>query len=120
MVVAMVTVTASGCGQTKRAPLRDPTEAVRLLQRQGYTAPTLPPAPPGSVLGRLTFRPDPRYGQPVAYLHKGGLYVEVARGNSHTPRVPGALWYRSGNTILTGWASEPSGRAQFNTLVEML
>jgi hypothetical protein len=71
-------------------------------------------------LGTITFRPDPRYGQSIAYLHKGDLYVEVARGNSHTPRVPGALWYRSGNTILTGWSSGPSGSAQFNALVEAL
>jgi hypothetical protein len=123
MGVAVVIVAASGCGQAQRAPLRDPAEAVRVLQRQGYTVPTLPPLPPGSdVRGRvsLEYRFDPRYGQPVAHLHKGALDVQVVRGDSHTLRVPYALWYRSGNTILIGWPSQPTGRAQFNALVGAL
>jgi hypothetical protein len=46
--------------------------------------------------------------------------VMVARGDSHTPQVPDAFWHRFGNTILIGWPSQPSGRAQFNALVEAL
>jgi hypothetical protein len=123
MVVTVVTMTASGCGQAKHAPPQDPAEAVRVLQRQGYTVPTLPPLPRGSdVRSRvaLEYRFDTRYGQPIAHLHKGSLYVMVVRGDSHTPRVPYALWHRSGDTILIGWPSGPSGRAQFNALVEAL
>jgi hypothetical protein len=75
LVVVVVTAIASGCGQAQRAPLRDPTEAVHVLQRQGYTFQTLPGAPPGAGSGKIESRFDTRYGQPVAYLHKDGLYV---------------------------------------------
>jgi hypothetical protein len=121
VVVAVVIATVSGCGEARHAPLRDPTEAVRMLERKGFTVPTLPPAPPGgAVLGKIKMIFEIGHGEPIAYLHKGGLYVMVVRGSSHTERVPDALWHRSGDTILIGWPSEPSGRGQFNALVEAL
>jgi hypothetical protein len=72
------------------------------------------------VVGSFGARFIIRNGQPIAYLHKGSLYVMVVHGSSHTERVPGTLWYRSGDTILIGWLSAPSGRSQFNALVEAL
>jgi hypothetical protein len=124
MVGAVVTTTVAGCGQAKHAPVRDPAEAVRVLQRQGYTYPTLPGASPGTRVARFGGAGfNIRNGQPIAYLYKDNLHVMIVRGDSHTERVPGTLWYRSGDTILIGWLSKgngPSGRAQFNALVEAL
>jgi len=117
---AGVAVLLGACGQAhKSTALRNPAEAVRLLQRQGYRpVPSLPPPGPGVIGFSSTF--DPRYGQPVAYYDKGGLYVLVARGSAQTPRVPDAYWYRSGDTILIGWASRPGQRGWFHLLVEAL
>jgi hypothetical protein len=121
LALVMMSLTVCACGQThKPRPLRTPSEAVRILKREGYVVPTLAPAPPGETLGRIEVKFDTRYGQPVAYLYKEDLYVTVARGDSHTPRVPDALWHRFGSTILIGSSSGPSGRAQFQALVEAL
>lgn len=124
LVIAVVTLAVTECGHAEHTPVRDPTEAVRVLQREGYTVPTLPGASPGTRVERFgAVRFNIRNGEPIAYLHKGSLYVLVVRGDSHTERVPGTLWYRSGNTILIGWLSKgnvPSEHAQFNALVGAL
>jgi len=113
----MLPLAICACSQAKSRPLSGPVEAVRILKREGYAPPTLPPAPARST---WTASFETRYGQPVAYLHKNDLYVMVARGDSHTPRVPGALWHRIGDTILIGYSLGPSGRRQFQAVVQAL
>lgn len=121
LALGIVTATATACGTTHtQRPLHGSSEAVRILKAEGYAVPTLPPAPPGATSVTIALRFDSRYGAPVAYLHKGDLYVLVARGDSRTPRVPGALWHRFGETLLIGWPSGSRGRAQFQEAVEAL
>jgi hypothetical protein len=115
---AVAALSAAGCGHTRQV---DPAAAARFIESQGYRAPSVPALPRGmTVLGHMDLQFDTRYGQPVAYLHKGDLYVMVARGDNHTPQVPKALWRRFGRTILIGWPSGPYGRAQFERLVVAL
>jgi hypothetical protein len=127
LIAVAVTMIASACGHAaKRTALRGPGEAVRVLQRMGYTpVPQVAPPPSGSdaeIVSVIKFKFDTRYGQPVAYYERGGLYVLVARGGAHTLqlRVPGVYWYRSGDTIVVGYPSRGSQRAQFQALVEAL
>jgi hypothetical protein len=116
----MLFTIAAGCGQAKpRRAVSNPSEAVAVLKQEGYRpVPGVPLSPRPGVFINTGF--DTKYGQPVAFLEKGDLRVIVVRGNGSTPRPPGALWYRSGDTILIGWSSGSSGRAQFQSVTGAL
>jgi hypothetical protein len=120
LAATVLTVTASGCGHvSERVPARDPAEAVRVLQRQGYRP----------VLGNVSMSPasivvelrlNARYGRRIAEYERNGLRVMILQGNRSTPRVPHTDWYRSGNTILVSWPSNPAQGMQFRALVAAL
>lgn len=115
----------AGCGggqsQTTPPP-KDAAGLVRLLEREGYKPPEAPKPPPGASVGSAEWsvRFDTRYGKPVAYLTRGGLDVLVVSGSSSTPRVPQALWLRSGSAIVVGYLRSHAGVGQWRELTEAL
>lgn len=120
VALALAVFVGVGCGDAgrPRTSLR-PAGALRLLKGDGYRpVESVAIHQPGTIGWAVMF--DTHYGHPVAYVEKGGLRVLIARGGPSTPRPAGALWHRSGETIVMGWSSRPANVAQFKALVAQL